>query len=388
VDPVTSITTKSSDGKVARIILIAILVVIALAWGGLGAEYFLKSTSFRELYDLIGGGLALLMFGGLILALVGLGACIQSLFKRRWLLAFANAMAAGGFCFTLPALVNSVFSGAGWGRPLRIRGRLVHPGLTEGADWASHEKPDTSGLDRATAKALEALWLHDAQKEHASVPAFSRLSWQLIGVGAPPALVIAVHQAALEEIDHACKCFALAGAFGGQTSTTLPMPELLVSPLGLSGDAYVHLARESLSDGCVLEDFNAEVAGACAAACTESVTKAVLEQIAREEASHAEVSWRIIEFCLDREPLEVAQALRRALKTLGKTARPTAVSRINESLVAAADPALLRRFGRLPDHEWGLIWSARLLVTKRRLSAMLEKPRRNCTGCLVREEMS
>ena len=33
--------------------------------------------------------------------------------------------------------------------------------------------------------ALEALWLHDAQKEHASVPAFSRISWMLAAVGAP-----------------------------------------------------------------------------------------------------------------------------------------------------------------------------------------------------------
>ena len=312
------------------------------------------------------------MLVGIILSLACLGAVIHSLFKRRWLLALANVMAVGGFCLTFPTLIDSAFAGAGWGRPLRIRGRLVHPRLTKGADWASDEKPDTSGLDPASAKAIEALWLHDAQKEHASVPAFSRLSWQLIGVGAPPELVTAVHQAALEEIDHARKCFALARAFGGRASTAMAMPELLVSPLGIRGNAYAHLALESLSDGCVLEDFNAAVAAACADVCVEPVTKAVLEQIAREEASHAEISWRIIEFCLEREPNQVARQLHRSLRSLEKIARPTAVSKINQSLVAAADVGVLRRFGRIPDSEWEAIWNVRLLLSRQRLSAILQ----------------
>jgi hypothetical protein len=372
MDPVTRDMKEPSDGKVAKIILIAILVVIGLAWAGLAAEYLLSRSS-KNLRDLIVDGLALLMLGGLILSVVSLGACVVSLVMRRWFLALANAAAVGGFCVTLPFLMDKVFAGAGWGRPLRIRGRLVHPRLTQGADWASHENPDTSGLDPASAKALEALWLHDAQKEHASVPAFSRLSWQLIGVGAPPELVTAVHQAALEEIDHARKCFALARAFGGRASTALPMPELLVSPLGIRGNAYVHLALESLSDGCVLEDFNAAVAAACAAACVESVTKSILEQIAREEASHAEISWRIIEFCLEREPEKVARQLHRSLQSLGGVARPTAVSAVNKLSVAVADARTLRQFGRLPDEEWELIWSAQLLKTKQRLSAMLHE---------------
>jgi hypothetical protein len=383
MNPGTRDMKEPSGGRAAKIILIAILAVIGLIWVGLGTEYLL-GTSSRKLRELIGGGEALLMFTAVILSLVSLGACIHSLFKRRWFLALANAMAVGGFCFTLPTLMDTVFAGAAWGRPLRIRGKLVHPRLMKGADWASHEKPDTNGLDPTSAKAIEALWLHDAQKEHASVPAFSRLSWQLIGVGAPPELVTAAHQAALEEIDHARKCFALARAFGGSASTAAPMPELLVSPLGIRGNAYAHLALESLSDGCVLEDFNAAVAAACAEACVESVTKTVLEQIAREEASHAEISWRIIEFCLEREPDEVARQLHRSLKSLAKMARPTAVSAINKSLVAAADVTALRRFGRLPDSEWELIWNVRLLLSKQRLSAMLHKSGIGACGCATR----
>jgi hypothetical protein len=137
----------------------------------------------------------------------------------------------------------------------------------------------------------------------------------------------------------------------------------------------VHLAQESLSDGCVLEDFNAAVAAACAAACAEPVTRSVLEQIAREEASHAEISWRIIEFCLDRSPYEVSRRMRESLRSLDTMVRPTAVSALNQSVVAAADPGVLRRFGRLPDDEWGLIWNARLRLANRRLSGMLDRAR-------------
>jgi hypothetical protein len=371
-DDGTGHTKKASDGKAAKIVLVVNLAILAIAWAGMGAQWLYHPS--RTHGDILGGVIALAMLAGVFSVLVGLGACIQSLFKRRWFLALVNAAAAGGVLFSLPSMMDSVFSGAGWGRPLRIRGRLVHPKLTQGADWASREQPDTSGLGRTDAKALEVLWLHDAQKEHASVPAFSRLSWQLIGVGAPPDLVIAVHQAALEEIDHARKCFALAGAFGGRMSTALPMPELLVSPLGIRGNAYVHLAQESLSDGCVLEDFNAAVAAACAAACMEPVTRSVLEQIAREEASHAEISWRIIEFCLDRAPHEVLNRMRESLGSLDKIARPTAVSTVHQSVVAAADPRVLRRFGRLPDDEWELIWRARLRLANQRLSGMLTKP--------------
>ena len=79
--------------------------------------------------------------------------------------------------------------GGAWGRPLRLRGQQRHPELRLGASWTRGAKPSTQGLDAATCAALEALWLHDAQKEHASVPAFARIAWLLSAVGAPPELM-------------------------------------------------------------------------------------------------------------------------------------------------------------------------------------------------------
>lgn len=282
----------------------------------------------------------------------------------------------GGLVAIVSVLALTVIGSAGgaWGRPLRLRGRILHPNLRIGSDWTRGEKPQTIGLDEPTRRALEALWLHDAQKEHASVPAFARLSWILAGVGAPADLLEACHRAALEEIDHARRCFALAAGYGGRSHTAEPMPDLLLGGLDLTGDPWAAIAVESLKDGCLLEDFNADVAGLCAAECQEPVTRAVLEQITREERSHAELSWKIVELCLQRGATQAHRALQQAVERLDEVARPTAVSQDKQALVAAADAQAMRRHGRLPDTAWAAQWSACRECTAERLRRMLEVP--------------
>lgn len=283
------------------------------------------------------------------------------------LLASTAAVAMGGYGLLLGAFA----AGGGWGRPLRIRGRQRHPELRLGTDWAWGPRPDPAGLDAATAAALEALWLHDAQKEHASVPAFARISWLLAAVGAPAELLAWSQRAALEEIEHARLCFALAAGYGGRAHTVEPMPELLVGGLQVRGNALAVLATESLGDGCLLEDFNADIAAECAAACDEPATRAVLAQIAREERSHAEFSWAVVTWTLAHLPQDVAAALERAIDGLPRYRRPTAVSWRRQALVARADAALLRRHGRLPDERWAEVWQARLQATVVRARGVL-----------------
>lgn len=268
------------------------------------------------------------------------------------------------------ALANGITGGA-WGRPLRIRGRVRHPELRHGSDWTEGDRPSVTGLDEPTRTALEALWLHDAQKEHASVPAFARVAWTLIAVGAPAELVSRTFTAAQEEIAHTRLCFALAAGYGGRSHSVESMPELLVHGLEVRGDAFVHLALESLNDGCLLEDYNADVAAACRDACREPVTGAVLTAIAREERDHAELSWSILAFCLERGGEPVRTALERALSGLGSIPRPTAVSAEKLALVSRADARALRAHGRLPDSEWAAIYTTRLASTVSRLTAML-----------------
>lgn len=261
--------------------------------------------------------------------------------------------------------------GGAWGRPLRVRGKQLHPSLTEGSDWTAGPRPDPEHLDEATRRALEALWLHDAQKEHASVPAFARVSWLLASAGAPSELLVWAHRAGIEEIEHTRACFALAAGYGGRTFTVEPMPELLVGGLDGKIDPRITLAIESLSDGCQLEDFNADVAAACARVCEEPVTRGVLETIAREERSHAEFSWAVLAWLVDKHRAVVVEAIAKAERELASYPRPTAVSDEKRALVEQASELALRRHGRLPDARWAEIWDARLAATRTRLDALL-----------------
>jgi hypothetical protein len=290
-----------------------------------------------------------------------------------WYSLAAGLVSFFGGCFEY---FSATFGGGAWGRPLRVRGRQLHPELRLGSDWTQGDRPDPRGLDEPTRAALEALWLHDAQKEHASVPAFARLSWLLAAVGAPAELLEWSHRAAMEEIAHTRLCFALAAGYGRRSFTVEPMPDLLLGGLDLKGQPLEVMAIESVTDGCQLEDFNADVAAACAAVCEEPVTRRVLEQIAREERSHAEFSWAMVEWLLGRDAKVVRAAITSALVKLDSYPRPTAVSGDMRALVERADLAALRRHGRLPDAEWAAAWAARLMQTRARLAALLAGPLR------------
>jgi hypothetical protein len=204
------------------------------------------------------------------------------------------------------------------------------------------------------------------------VPAFARVAWVLAAVGAPADLLAWCHRAALEEVDHARRCFALAAGYGGREHTVEPMPELLAGGLDVHGDPLAHLATESLRDGCLLEDFNADVAAACAAACEDASVKDLLELIAREERSHAELSWALVSWLADRGGSPTREALVACGEALHQVRRPSAVAKDITEIVALADPRLLRVHGRVPDDEWAALWALRVPATKARLARLLD----------------
>lgn len=379
--PASDVAAPGAPTKMSRSVLVA-LVLIPINFG----VWFFALTLSRRASD----GL-LVLFSALALTqlVAGIVAFVQGVrFVRRSkvdprygtagvvrlvLGLVASVGAVAGWLGGMLVMALGSMGGA-WGRPLRVRGRQLHPELREGADWTRGERPSPEGLDEPTRRALEALWLHDAQKEHASVPAFARLSWLLATVGAPAELAAWCHRAALEEIEHTRLCFALAAGYGGRSHTVEPMPDLLLGGLDGVNDPRVTLAAESIADGCLLEDYNADVAAECARACEESATRAVLEQIAREERSHADFSWALVTWLLERHPAAVRPAVDAELSRLEAVRRPTAVSSEKAALVAQADAAALRRHGRLPDAEWARLWALRLDETRRRVRALLGEP--------------
>jgi len=262
---------------------------------------------------------------------------------------------AGGFMLAL---------GAAWGRPLRVNGKTIHPELEESDAWARGALPNAAGLAEADKQALGALWLHDAKKEHASAPAFSKVAWLLAAAGSPPELMRRAHFAAIQEIEHARLCFALASGYLGKEYGPKPMPALTSSALAQKEDALAALALESFADGCLLEDFNADVAEKCAEICKDDAVRAALARIAKEERSHAQLSWDILAWTLESDPEKIAPLLEGAIKNIEKQPRPTAVSVELLETVAAADKNALRRHGRLDDADWQKIWQQRLQSTR------------------------
>ncbi len=228
----------------------------------------------------------------------------------------------------------------GWGRPLRIGRRAVTPGVKASSEWAKGPRPIVNSLDEEVRGVLRDLWLHDARKEHASVPAFGQVAWQLVALGAPSDLVRRAHISCLQEIDHAERCFALASTYAGHDLGVQAMPALSVGTASLPKDrtrALVKVAIEALIDGALLEDYNAELARTALADVRDTAAREALVRIVHDEAEHAALAWDIIAFCLTEGGAPVANALSSTFSKFGDHA---------ESLY---DPDLVRRIDALSD---------------------------------------
>jgi uncharacterized membrane protein YuzA (DUF378 family) len=307
------------------------------------------------------------ILGGAVASLLGVAGIFGvSLF---WFLAtFHFALDVGGGAWSLGL-------GGAWGRPLRVRGRIVHPDLVEGGAWTGDDTPAMQSLSRATRDVLAMFWFHDAKKEHGSVPAFARLAWVLVGLGAPADLVERSHVAALEEIDHTRRCFALAAAYAGLSLEPKAMPELLRQSLAFDGhDALVTLATESLVDGCLLEDYNADLAEAALQHAEDPAVLEVVRRIARDERSHGRLAWDMLAWALAVGGETVAHAVDRTARTLDPNA-PLPYGEDLAPAIADADAAALLAHGRVPIEAWQPIYTARLASTRTRVKSMLAASR-------------
>ncbi|WP_394821373.1 ferritin-like domain-containing protein [Pendulispora albinea] len=276
--------------------------------------------------------------------------------------------------FGIPALfaVAAVLLGGGWGRPLRVGRRGVTPRVRPANEWAKGPHPDVTTLSGPTRDALTELWLHDAKKEHASVPAFAQVAWQLAALGAPADLLARANRSALQEIDHAQRCFALAGTYARTEFGHTAMPELAAGMGALPRSrvrALVAVARETLVEGAFIEGYNAALARVGLEDATDPAARETLERIAVDEAAHAELAWDILAFCLDAGGAPVVRALTRAARSFGDLA-PAPYRPEHLGLVALADPAALREHGRVRPDAWAPTYAACRAETLERLEQL------------------
>src|SRR5688572_7194849 len=93
-----------------------------------------------------------------------------------------------------------IIGGGGSGRPFRVGGRPRFPRVARGSDWTA--QVEVMPVEQDERAKLAELWIDDARAEHASVAAFSKLTLELLALGAPPNLVARASHAATQEVEH------------------------------------------------------------------------------------------------------------------------------------------------------------------------------------------
>jgi hypothetical protein len=192
------------------------------------------------------------------------------------------------------------------GRPLRRAGHAQVAALTERFDWLAPDTtpPPCEGSVRAV---LAQHFRRAGQIEHSSVASFSATALALLSLGAPASLVEDTLRAAMEEIEHAKLCFGLAASLDGHALGPGPLSAPMAPALGM------HALVESLVvDGCLGEVAGALEAEEAARGCENPMIRGVLERIARDEATHAELAYRTLAWLLEAHPTEAREAAQAA----------------------------------------------------------------------------
>ncbi len=251
------------------------------------------------------------------------------------------------------------------GRLLRIREHAHLPPAAAGAGWTDATTPDLGGIGAWERAVLGQAWLLSARMEHASVAAFAQLSLHLAALAAPAPLVERTHAAALDEIRHAQRCFALASAYAGKAWSAGAIAELGKPSRGEARPmTFERLACGSLVDGCLAEGLAADVARAAAERAVDPVVRATFVMIAADEARHAELAWDVMAWCIEQGGRSTRAALAARLERLDDELTP----RLPD--VPGITRHRLRERGLLHQDDLGVLAKQRLETTKRRALAM------------------
>lgn len=236
------------------------------------------------------------------------------------------------------------------GRPLRTADGIVLPPALVLGPCASRR----ARLDRATKDAVADAWLDSARAECGSIPAFFALARDLAAAGAPASLVERALAALRDEVRHTARCSEIASSLAGWRV----QPALLPPPPARDVDrraALVRMALEAWHDGCLGEGAAAARARRSFQGASDAAARAALGEIARDEAQHAELAWRVLAFCLAEGGREVREAIGEAL------AGPAPVAPAGHPEIDG-DGRELQAFGQLPRAEaesaWDETWTA------------------------------
>ncbi|MEY2936061.1 MAG: hypothetical protein RL033_6810 [Pseudomonadota bacterium] len=206
------------------------------------------------------------------------------------------------------------------GRPFLVEGSARLASVVRSGDWRSEcARPECNALSTEERSALASAWSELGLMEHASVAAFARFTLQLLGVGAPAALVEQSQRALADELLHARLCFSLASDYAGEALGPGPLP----TEHALDLSALEDIVALTLHEGCVGETVAALEASEALAVATDPAVRQVLARIEADERRHAELAWRFVSWALGTGGMSVQRRIERELgQLLAETATP------------------------------------------------------------------
>jgi len=234
---------------------------------------------------------------------------------------FVDGQCCYGFC-----------TGSCCGRPLLVGGEPLLPPVVLRDDWLDECAVALEG-DLVDREAAGNAWLEDARMEHASIASFARFTLDLLAFGAPAELLVSAQRALGDEIRHARVCFGVASAYLGQ--------KLGPGPLALAGvrpsKSLAAAAAAAVREGCVGETMAALALEERASRAPTSGLRALIAGIAADEASHAELAWRFVDWALCTGGTDVRAAVAAAFFS----ARPGQPCAAWDEVIAPCARALL-----------------------------------------------
>jgi hypothetical protein len=213
-------------------------------------------------------------------------------------------------------------------RPLLVGTSLRSASAVLREDWLSGDlgvEKAPLDVDATTLAALARAYATDGCEEHASIAAFARLTLHLLAVGAPPELVEKAHLASLDEIRHARACFALARRYGRRALGPGPLAIRELLPVSGASFGLAEMAALCAEEGCVGETLGVLLAYDTLSRATDPVVERLFGGMAVEEATHVELAWRVVAWCVAQGGDAVRAAVRDAIQRGIAATRATAV---------------------------------------------------------------
>jgi hypothetical protein len=185
------------------------------------------------------------------------------------------------------------------GRPFVVAGTQRLAAIEPSIEPSNGASIQAEALPEWLRRHLADHWSRVAAAEHASVASFAQFALRLLALGVPPTLIRDSFAAAGDEVRHAEVALALAARFAGRP---LRFGALDVRGAAQQPEDLESLVLACVREGCIGETLASLELATAAASCTDPELAASLQRIADDEARHAGLAWRFVQWALARDP--------------------------------------------------------------------------------------